>query len=124
MAAEGRETALLLFPDRTAAEGDVGKMQGWLVLQLRASLLERLGVFYGELQQQRQAEVEVINRTVAEVRSEDTHEPKPTQAALAVKTVAVIRPASHVKCIAGPPRGLPKPVQTPVNFPTCATLGL
>jgi hypothetical protein len=73
VAAEGRETALLLFPDRTAAEGDVGKMQGWLVLQLRASLLERLGVFYGELQQQRQAEVEVIDRTVAEVSDWKIH---------------------------------------------------
>jgi hypothetical protein len=37
------------------------------LVQLRASLLERLGVFFGQLQQQRQAEVEVINRTAAEV---------------------------------------------------------
>jgi hypothetical protein len=37
------------------------------LVQLRASLLERLGLFFGELQQQRQAEVEVINMTAAEV---------------------------------------------------------
>jgi septal ring factor EnvC (AmiA/AmiB activator) len=37
------------------------------LVQLRADMLERLGTFFGELRQQRQAEMEAINNTAAEV---------------------------------------------------------
>jgi hypothetical protein len=66
--------ALAAKQQQLAAESSLLEQQlvaaaGWRLelVQLRASLLERLGLFFRELQQQRQTEVEVINRTATEV---------------------------------------------------------
>jgi hypothetical protein len=54
--------SLLLEQQLTAAAG-----RRLELVHLRADLLDRLGAYFEELQQQRQAEMEAMSRTAAEV---------------------------------------------------------